>query len=534
MSDDFFDFLETNEEAIVPDEQATLVEPKWLFSLCKDTLGMRDMMPQPHYDLCNIFESAVGDCQFSGKSQKLIMVGVPRGSFKTSIATEGLPLGVLKRNPNARILLDSFRHDVSKERLSATAGHITNNTAFHRLYGNDWKPAFREAAWSDSRITISKRTKILKEPSIDTSGVDRSKTGSHYDLIIADDLVTDTNIYTAKSRQKVYDHIMDLLPILEPGGTLVLIFTRWHTDDAYGKIIRIDEDRVRNGKPPFFEKLIRSCFDGPNGLYFPSKQDFEFLCNKREQLKERKFSCQYLNNPISDSDRTFKMDCLQEPDFQFYLSDGQGIVKTNDGQYPVYTTMAWDTAGSKSTARSDYHGLTVVGTDLFSRWWIPVAEGVKGTPTEVVNRVVAHILTYRPQVLLIEAVGSYAHWADHVYARLEPLGISLQIEEISPHGQPKEARIEQLEPLWTARRIFIQKGLHELINQLDSFTPTSLPDHDDVIDSLAMHLGFTRPGDDNVRNSGPVNVVDQEWVKRRLRVQGQIGGVWSRGTRWAT
>lgn len=492
------------------------------------------MSPQPHYDLCNIMEEAVGDCQFRGSEQTCILIGVPRGAFKTSIATRGLPIGVLARNPNARILFDAFRHDVSKERLGAVASDIASNTALHRLYGNDWKPAFREAPWSDSRIVISKRTKVLKEPSIDTSGVDRSKTGSHYDLIIADDLVTDTNIRTAENRQKVYDHIMDLLPILEPGGTLILIFTRWHADDAYGKIIRIDEDRERNGKKPFFKKLIRSCFDGPNGLYFPTKHTFEFLSNAREQLRERKFSCQYLNKPIADTDRTFKMEHLQEVDFQFYVSDDQGVVKTNDGQYPVYTTMAWDTAGSKATSRSDYHGLTIVGTDLFSRWWIPVAEGVKGTPTEIVNRVVAHILTYRPSILLIEAVGSYAHWADHIYSRLEPLGISIAMEEISPKGQTKESRIEQLEPLWTARRIFLQKGLHELINQLDSFTPTSLPDHDDIIDSLAMHLGFTRPGDAKIHGAKE-NMLDQEWVKRRLRLQKEtVGGTWSRGTKWET
>jgi hypothetical protein len=531
---DFFDFLEAPAARIVPDEAATLKKPEWLFDLCHDVLGMKDMAPQPHYDMCNIFEDAVGDCQFNGDKQRLIMVGVPRGTFKTSIATEGLPLGVLVRNPNARVLLDSFRHDVAKERLGATAAHITSNLAFHRLYGDDWKPAFREAPWSENRIVISKRTKILKEASIDTSGVDRSKTGSHFDLIIADDLVTDTNINTVKSRQKVYDHIMDLLPILEPGGTLIVIFTRWHTDDAYGKIIRIDEDRVRNGREPFFEKLVRSCYDGPQGLYFPTRHTFEWLNNKREQLKERKFSCQYLNNPISNSDRTFKMEHLQERDFQFLLADGQGVVRTNDGQYPVYTTMAWDTAGSKATARSDYHGLTIVGTDLFERWWIPVAEGVKGTPTEVVNRVVAHVLTYRPQILLIEAVGTFEHWSNHIQSRLEPIGISLAIEEVGTKGLAKEARIEQLEPLWTARRIFLQRGLHELITQLDSFTPTSLPDHDDVIDSLAMHLGFTQPGDENVRYTGQTNPVDSEWVKREQRLKRQTGGVWSRGTNWAT
>jgi hypothetical protein len=530
---DFFDFLDIPEAEIVPNEAATLVESKWLFSLCHDTLDMSDMAPQPHYEMCSIFEDAVGDCTFSGNKQTLIMVGVPRGTFKTTVATEGLPLGVLIRNPNARILLDSFRHDVSKKRLGAVANHISRNAEFHRLYGDDWKPDFRDEQWNNTGITISRRTKVLREPSIDTSGVDRSQTGSHYDLIIADDLVTDTNIRSVDNRQKVYDHIMDLLPILEPGGTLILIFTRWHTDDAYGRIIRADEDRERSGKKPFFKKLIRNCYDGPNGLYFPTRHDHEFLSEQKERMGARKFACQYLNSPIADSDRTFKMEYLQDPIFQYYVSDGQGVVKSEHDQYPVYTTMAWDTAGSKSTSRSDYHGLTVVGTDIFSRWWIPVAEGVKGTPTEVVNRVIAHILTYRPEVLLIEAVGSYAHWADHVNSRLEPLGISILIEEVSPKGFTKESRIEMLEPLWTAKRIFIQKGNHELINQLDSFTPASLPDHDDVIDSLAMHLGFTRPGDSVIRSSGPVNTLDNEWVKRRLRLQGNTPHTWSRGTKWS-
>jgi len=193
--------------------------------------------------------------------------------------------------------------------------------------------------------------------------------------------------------------------------------------------------------------------------------------------------------------------------------------------------MAWDTAGTKATAKSDYHGITVVGTDMFDRWWIPHAEGVKGTPTEVVQRIKSIILTYRPDLLLIEAIGSFAHWVNALHRELEPIGISLAIEEVSHGGQPKAERIEQLEPLWTARRIYLQPGLHSLLSQLDSFSPQSLPDHDDIIDSLAMHLGFTRPGEDGIEKAYD-SPIDQEWVKRRLRMNREEGNPWRRGTRW--
>lgn len=534
----FDDILDAIQPVIVAETiQAAPVlapeEPLWLYSLCKDTLNMVDMDPQPHYDICNIFEAAVGDCKFNGNTQKLVMVGVPRGTFKTSIATEGLPLGILDRNPNARILIDSFRHDVSKKRLKAVAGHITRNAEFHSIYGDDWKPLFREEQWNDTGITISKRTKVLREPSIDTSGVDRSQTGSHYDCIIADDLVTDTNCRTAEARQKVYDHIMDLLPILEPGGTLVLIFTRWHPDDAYGRLIRIDEERARAGKPVVFQKLIRSCYDGPNGLYFPTRHDHEFLTEQRERLGSRKFSAQYLNQPVADSDKTFKMEFLSQKSFEFYRNSRQGVIRTEDGQYPVYTTMAWDTAGSRPSIKSDYHGITIVGTDNFNRMWVPIAEGIKGTPTEVVQRVVAHIIYYRPDLVLIEAVGAYLHWLDAVQRQLEPLGISTAFEEVSHGGVPKEARIEQLEPFWSARRIILSNNLHDLVSQLDSFSPNSLPDHDDIMDSLSMHIGYTRPGDE-VESTEKVNPVDDEWLRRRLRQRRDEGHPWRRGTKWQT
>ena len=237
------------------------------------------------------------------------------------------------------------------------------------MCGDDWKPEFREDIWNDDSIVISRRNKPLKEPSITCAGVGRSMTGAHYDFIIADDLVTDTNVTTQEQRDKVYSYITDLLPILEPGGTLVLVFTRWHPDDAYGRLIRLDEERERQGKPARWKKLIRGAYNDDGSLYFPTKLTEEFLAEQKENLGSRKFAAQYLNQPVSEEDKTFNMSLAQLEDFTYFTDSftGGGIVTTRDGgQFPVDVSMAWDPAGRKYNRHSDFHGLTLVGCDPLS------------------------------------------------------------------------------------------------------------------------------------------------------------------------
>lgn len=507
-------------------------KPEWLYDFCIETMGYDDMRPQPHYELCNEVEWAVDDCQFDHGHQRALMVLLPRDTFKTSISVEALAVAVLTRNPNARILITSHKQRQASQRLGSCRRTFERNEKFHEKYGADWQPEFREYTWSDSAITIMRRTNPgLREPSIQAAAVGADVTGSHYDLIIADDLVNLDNSYTQESRDKVYDYLVSLFPHLEPGGTLLVVGTRWHQDDAYGRIIKNDDLRVKNGEEPRFRKLIRGCYDGPGGLFFPTRLTHEFLTVIKTDMGPRRFAANYLNQTIADEDKTFSMDKLQEVPFTFLRSKSQAIVRSERGQYPVYVSMAWDTAGVKATAKSDFHGITVVGTDCDNRMWVCESEGIKGTPTQVVTRVANFIVYYRPDILLIEAVGNYLHWVEALMRILEPMGIQVAIEEVSHGGVPKQERIVMLEIPWNNQQIILKPGLNTLKEQLDNFSMASLPTHDDEMDSLAMHIGYTRPGEDGFRED--VNPLDPEWVKKRRRAKlEQQTGMWHRGTKW--
>lgn len=515
----------------IPHAKPREFHSEWLYEEI-DNVYVRSLWPdrqlheQPHDELCGIIEQAIGDCSFSTGGKKFVMIGVPRGANKTTLAAEMTPCVVLSRNPNARVLISSFRYDVSQKRLAAARQHFETNPEFHRRYGGakEWVPQFRERPWSNEQMVVMKRTAPLIDASITAAGTDRSMTGGHFDLIIADDLVNDLNSRTKDQRDKVTDYIQDLYPILEPNGVLIMIFTRWHTDDAYGRIIRLDDARERRKETPFWKKVIRGCFDGPEGLYYPAKWDHKALEDEKERLTARKFAAQYLLQPIADEDKTFAMDRARVVNFTFEPRQFGGVVtvsKWANERLPVSTTGFWDPAGPKKGGkRADSHGLTVTGMDPMRRLWVQEAEEVKTTAVEIVDRWCKLIVYYHISVMGIEDTGMQTLWLELLKAELTNRGIAPPtFVELSTGNVPKEMRIELvLQPLWDRGSIILKPEQHLLFDQIDGFSPAG-EEHEDVLDSLAGNASIARPASPDFIHVRDENPVDPEWLRRRDRIR---------------
>lgn len=111
-------------------------------------------------------------------------------------------------------------------------GQIESST-FRAIFG-DWRT---DHDWSQESITIAPRTAVKKESSITCSGIGAGKTGMHYDVIIMDDLNSAENSNTLEARAKIIDHYRMNHAILEPGGIMVVIGTRYAQDDVIGHIL---------------------------------------------------------------------------------------------------------------------------------------------------------------------------------------------------------------------------------------------------------------------------------------------------------
>lgn len=278
---------------------------------------MSELSEQPHREMCDFLEDLVKPLfakdygsNPNAKPRKGLLL-VPRGTFKTSLGVIGLAIHCLERNPNLAILIDMHNHEEAKSRLQEIKGHI-DSELFIQTFG-DWKKVNekRTAKWSDTAIIISRRTRVNKDASIDTAGIDKSKNGGHFDLIICDDLHDENNTATRRMRDKVSTHIHALDPILNPGGTLLIIGTRWHADDAYGRIIKKDDKLAEKGDEMEYKRLIRGAFIGDDQqLYFPSRLNDEFLADKRKHLPSKLFSVWYLNQAKEDADKVFPIELM--------------------------------------------------------------------------------------------------------------------------------------------------------------------------------------------------------------------------------
>lgn len=192
-----------------------------LYATAKFLLHMNEVNPHTHKEMIHALED--------NTPRKLLVM--PRGTFKTSLGSVAYPIWLLINNPNIRIMLDSELYTNSKNRLREIKQHIQSEL-FVKCFG-DW----RTSVWNESEIVIKPRTRIVKEASLTCSGIGAGKTGEHYDVIIADDLNSAKNSSTSEGCEKVLTHYRLYTSILDPGGIIVVIGTRYSAGDVIQAIV---------------------------------------------------------------------------------------------------------------------------------------------------------------------------------------------------------------------------------------------------------------------------------------------------------
>lgn len=195
---------------------------KSLYLMANDLLGFKDMTEQTHLEVCRALQAPT--------NRKLVCL--PRGTLKSSIGCVAWPINLLANNPNLRILIDSEVYSNSSNFLREIKGHM-KSPRFIKYFG-DWEGP----VWTEGELIISGRTIPKKEASITCSGIGAEKTGQHYDIIICDDLSSTKNTSSPDQQKKVIDHYRLYTSLLDPGGTMLVIGTRYAERDIIGFILQ--------------------------------------------------------------------------------------------------------------------------------------------------------------------------------------------------------------------------------------------------------------------------------------------------------
>ena len=193
-----------------------------LFFVAKEICGYKDIVEHCHLDVCHGLQ----------RDTKRKLITMPRGTFKSSITSVAYPIWLLINNPNLRIMIDSEKHSNAVNYLREIKAHMKSRK-FTRLFG-DWEGTI----WRDDEILVNCRTQVKKESSIFVSGIGSEQTGKHMDIIIADDLCSPTNTKSKELQQKTIEHYKMFTSLLDPGGTIAVIGTRYSEGDIIGWIMR--------------------------------------------------------------------------------------------------------------------------------------------------------------------------------------------------------------------------------------------------------------------------------------------------------
>lgn len=422
---------------------------------------------------------------------------LPRGHLKSSMVTIAYSIQQLIKNPNTRILIGNGVWDIARSFLSEVKAHLETSQLKY-LFGE-----FQSARWNADEIIVRQRTKALKEPTVATTGVEAETTGGHYDIIILDDLIGLQNSQTPEQRAKVKRFRRSMINLLEPGGLLIEIGTRWHLDDTFSEIFD-KEMRYYNimvkkvcepdatGKPRLlFPKHFAKKFDDirKDWTVVDDPYCMDYVDHLKASMPLDEFSAQYLNEPFSSENQLFKPEM-----FKYW----------NQKPQHLFIGMAVDLAISEART-ADETAIVVCGMD--KEWKLYVLDYIKGRwkPSDIVGNIFDMHNRWKPHATGMETNGFQRTLKLAAEEEMRKRRHYFSIEEIRTGPErSKVERIKTLEPFYRAGNVYHAAWMKgkDMETDLQTFPKGK---HDDVIDALSMCLPLLQPG------MGSTPEVEVEW-----------------------
>lgn len=462
----------------------------------KEIFGNSKMNRRVHGDLCDALQ---GWRRLKGKSKANteILIMMPRGTYKSSICTQAYPQWRQINDPDIRVLICNELAEKAEAYLGVIKT-VVEKESHKELFGdikND-KATNKPVQWTTDHVTMSNRTetgKNLREPTYSIGAPGATKTGMHYDLIIADDLISEKTVTNKEQIEKSIRYYRQLQSLLDPGGLLVIVGTRYSYDDLYGFLI---EQKTPDAS------LVRKAINEHGTLLFPEEQDEEFLDDKLRKLGPYMFGCQYLNEPTNAENAIFTQDMISRI----------GPEQLNPSRRKA---LIVDPSRGESGS-SDFSGLVVVSQHNF-RYYVEYAEQRRVKPDQLIDWIYDLHKSMSFDVIGIEQVAAQTmyDWIMNLinigarkYLPIVPVKTS--------NTTTKKMRIQGIQPFYINKTLIHAGSFPHLEQQLIRFPNVA---HDDLIDALSM---FNRVLNQNAELVVPEDEVDDSRKVNKARIMKKL------------
>lgn len=399
--------------------------------------------------------------------------------------------------PDHRTLLFSKSWKQSMKSLDVIIQDFTKNRKLKR----DFEEELQSYRKKENMVWCNLQ-KAQRDATIEANGLMGSVTGSHFDLIINDDLVDDENTRTPMQMEQVDNWFRGTVsPLLEPGGSMVTIGTRKHYNDLYSKLIsnrmwHLHRDEAIKEFPEDYKwveddngNVVDVKVKGRSRVLWKEKWDIKKLLLKKSEIGSIFFNREYQNDPAGLQGKVLNSEWLQyyrPEDIWYQKGEHKGDLKM-----PMTIYQAWDLAIAE-TLGGDYTVCITAGvTDDFKIYVLDIYRDQISFPKQV-KKVIELQNEWNPTLIGIES---------NIYQKALPQMLDtlafLPIEQVQNTAN-KEIRIKTSSVHYEQKRVHFREDLKITDEFEREYIQFPKSPHDDMLDAMDILFGLVRGSTVNV------------------------------------
>lgn len=479
-----------------------------------------------HGRLCDVFvkkDNTKGiPAQDTTSKQRLVLY--PRGAGKSTIDQIDAAQWVMNF-PEIRLLFLTAADDLAVSFVDATKGHFvfrphqpTLMNIYFPEFCADEKDLTGEAA-SQFTCPVWKRQQIRRvEPTLMAASITSNLSGYHFEVIKADDVVSNRNSENEDQCKKVTKKInVSVRKMLRPFGYFDVIGTRYSDEDYYGELIEKNVGESKREHGPCWETidnlssglkiLIGRAWEltadakeqldkgllrqeelkaEHYNLLYPDVLSYSFL--RQEQVTDEiTFEGQYNQNPRPVSTTPFTRPMLQRATVSFQEMPFRGP-----------TSQTWDFAFSAKKGR-DYSTASCALWNEKGQCYIQDLIRGRFHHLELAKAVVEFAMKWRPFVIGIEDIAGSRFLEPVIINEAQRTGnpeviaVCSKIDWIKPEQQKdaKRMRMAALQPWIASNRMKFASYLPYLEVLYGEFERClTSHHHDDIPDVISRQVKY--------------------------------------------
>jgi len=401
----------------------------------------------------------------SGELKRLIINMAPRHT-KSEFASFLFPAWMMGKKPNMKIIQATHTTE-----LAVGFGRKTKNL----IERDDYKAIFDVKLAADSKA--SGRWDTDRGGMYYAVGVGSNLAGRGGDLVIIDDPHSEQTAMSNSGFDDAWDwYTGGPRQRLQPGGSIVVVMTRWHEKDLTGQLIRA---QARDPKSDQWEIVELPAIMPSGKSCWPEYWPIDELEKVKASIPPSKWNAQYQQDPTGDDNSILKREWWK-------IWEKEKIPPLQ------YVIQSYDTAFSKKET-ADYSAITTWGVFYPNESGAPalmlldVQKGRWDFP-ELKAIALEQYKFWEPETVIIEAKAS----GMPLTHELRQTGIPV-VNFTPSRGNDKISRAHAIAPLFESGMIWApdEQWAHELIEECAAF-PNG--EYDDLVDSTTQALMRYRQG----------------------------------------